>query len=94
MPPDREKLSAAVQSRGDRILAGEVAIAGALEAGAGNPPPPSEAVESVEVLSAVAVAGNRASRSGEAARALLEDHRGGAVKRGSRVAVAVRAVRV
>ena len=93
MPPDREKLSVAVQSRGDRILAGEVAIAGALEAGAGNPPPPSGVGETAGALSAEAVAGNRAPPSEVVAKALLEDHRGGAVKRGNRVAVAVLAAR-
>ena len=50
-------------------------------------------VEIAGALTAVAAAGNRASPSEVVARALLEDHRGGAAKRGNRVAVAVRAVR-
>ena len=93
MPPDREKLSAAVQSRADRTLPGEVAIAGALEVEAGNPPPPNGVGENVEALSAEAVAGNRASPSEVVGRALLVDHRGAAVKRGNRAIEVLQAVR-
>ncbi len=46
-----------------------------------------------EVAIAGAVSGNQALPNGEGAKALLEDHKGAAVKRGNKVAVAVRAAR-